>query len=279
MEWLTDELTGLARAGSGKGPLVVAIHGGTYTSRYFDLPGHSLIDRAVANGLDVVAIDRPGYGGSPALSPAQMDIPGQAAFLVGALMPVWLRFGADHAGMFLIGHSIGAAIASTIVAAPGALPVIGLAISGVGLTTNPGDHERWAALPDLPLVAMPDAVKDMVMFGPAGSFDADMPHGGHVANAPAPKAELLSITGDWRAAAPDVLGRIAVPVHYRQAEFDRLWIVNQREIDGFTTALSATPLVDARMVPGAGHCIDHHRAGAGLQLQQLGFALECAARV
>jgi pimeloyl-ACP methyl ester carboxylesterase len=280
MTRLMQDLTGISRIGNGSGkPLIVAVHGGTYTSQYFDLPSRSLIAAAEANGIDIVAIDRPGYAGSAMLAEGRMDIAGQAAFLVDALGKVWQQFGEGHTGLFLIGHSIGAAIAATIASAPGALPVIGLAISGVGLRTNPGDHERWAALPDLPTVTMPPEIKDLVMFGPAGSFDADMPQAGHVANAPAPKAELLSITGSWASDAPGVLGRIAVPVHYRQAEFDRLWIIDQAEIDGFAGALRSSPLVDARMVPGSGHCIDHHRAGPALHLQQLGFALECAARL
>ena len=29
-------------------PLVIALHGGTYTSTYFDIPGYSLLDRAAA---------------------------------------------------------------------------------------------------------------------------------------------------------------------------------------------------------------------------------------
>lgn len=40
-------------------PLVVALHGGTYTSEYFDIPGYSLLDRASAEGIPVIAIDRP----------------------------------------------------------------------------------------------------------------------------------------------------------------------------------------------------------------------------
>lgn len=41
-------------------PLVIAIHGGTYTSTYFDVPGYSLLDRAAALGIPSIAIDRPG---------------------------------------------------------------------------------------------------------------------------------------------------------------------------------------------------------------------------
>jgi pimeloyl-ACP methyl ester carboxylesterase len=276
---LTSRLTGRNNAGGSRGgPLVVAIHGGTYNSAYFDLPGRSLIDRATANGVAAVAIDRPGYYGSPMLPAEDMDLFGQAAFLRDALGEVWNRFGADSKGVVLIGHSIGAAISTIVAASSPEWPLLGLAVSGLGLRTNPGDHERWLSLPNVPLVSVPDEVKDLVMFGPPGSFDADMPAASYFAGAPAPKAELLSITGAWEPAAHENLGRVTVPVHYRQADCDRLWIVDQREVDGFAAALVGSPLVDARMVAGVGHCIDFHRIGPAFQLQQLGFALECAAR-
>lgn len=273
---LTHQLSGrLNGLGATGGPLVVAIHGGTYSSAYFDLPGRSLLERAAANGISAVAIDRPGYGASQLLAEEAMDIAGQAMFLSDCLDEVWSKYGEGASGVVLIGHSIGAAIAATIAAGTPSWPLLGLAISGVGLITNPGDHERWLALPDIPLVAMPDEVKDHVMFGPHGSYDADMPAASHAANTTAPRAELLAITGAWHDGAPDVLGRITVPVHYRQAEFDRLWIVNQLEVDKFAAALGASSRVDARLAVGTGHCIDFHRIGPAFQLQQLGFALEC----
>lgn len=279
MAHLTSGLSGRRNGVEpASGPLVIAIHGGSYSSAYFDLPGRSLLQRATANGIAALAIDRPGYEASPILAPGQMDIAGQGEFLAGALGELWHAFGGDSSGVVLIGHSIGAAIAATVASLNPAWPLLGLAISGVGLATNPGDHEMWQSLPDLPLVDMPAPVKDQVMFGPPGSFADDMPEASHTADAPVPKAELLSITGDWHGVARDVLGRIAVPVHYRQAEFDRLWIVDRREVDGFAACLSRSPLVDARMVEGVGHCIDFHRIGPAFQLQQLGFALECVAR-
>ena len=276
---LTSRMSGRSNAGGAPGgPLIVAVHGGTYSSAYFDLPGRSLLTHAAANGIAAVAIDRPGYGTSPMLAANDMDLFGQAAFLRDAMSEIWERFGKDSKGVVLIGHSIGAAISAIVAAGAPEWPLIGLAVSGVGLRTNPGDHERWQALPDVPLVTLPDAVKDQVMFGPARSFAADMPAASHAAGAPAPKAELLSITSAWEPAAADILGRVAVPVHYRQAEFDRLWIVDRGEVGRFGAAISRSPLVDARLMEGVGHCIDFHRIGAAFQLQQLGFALECAAR-
>ena len=275
---LTKRLSGRTNELREHGPLLVAIHGGTYTSAYFDVPGCSLLERAAINGVSAVAIDRPGYADSPMLPTGQMTLAEQGAFLRTALGEVWDELGGGHEGIVLIGHSIGAAIAATIASLQPDWPLLGMALSGVGLTTTPGDHERWQSLPDIPLVELPAEVKDMVMFGPEGSFDPAMPAATHSANAPAPKAELLGITGVWHDDAPGVLGRIRVPVHYRQAQFDRLWIVDQSQIDGFAAALSAAPFVDARLTTGAGHCIDFHHLGAAFQLQQLGFALECAAR-
>jgi len=261
-------------------PLVIAIHGGTYTSAYFDIAGCSLFAQAAANRIPLIAPDRPGYEGSLALPAAEMNIAGQARYLTAALQDAWQHHGAGTAGIVLIGHSIGGAIAAQIAAnlaaAPGEVPLLGLAISGVCLNTPPEFGPLWAQLPDTPMVGMPPPVKDMVMFGPDGSFDPAVVRASDSANSEAPKAELLDIVGGWHANAHEILGRIEVPVHYRQAEVDRLWIVNQGEVDGFAAALSHSPRVDAEMMVGTGHCIDLHHVGRALQLQQLGFALQCA---
>lgn len=262
---------------TGAMPLVVAIHGGSYTSAYFDIPGRSLIDRAAVLRIPIAALDRPGYGDSSPMPPAEATIAGQAQHLVPALGEIFARHGDGCAGIVLIGHSIGGAIAATIASAPGDLPLIGLAVSGVGLRTPPEFGPMWASLPDEPFVELPLPLKDQVMFGPPGSFDAAVPVLTHAADAPAPRAELIDIVGDWQERVGDVLGRIAVPVHYRQAEFDHLWTVDEGEVSGFAAALSAAPRVDAAMMRGTGHCIDFHHVGAAFQIQQLGFALQCAA--
>ena len=256
-------------------PLVIAIHGGTYSSRYFDVEGHSLLDRAARNGIPAIAIDRYGYGETPFTD--DMSILGQAAALSHALGQVWDEHRDEARGVVLVAHSIGAAIALGVAGRPGDWPLLGVAVSGIGVRT-PGSHaEMWNSLPDLPTVNMPVPVKDQLMFGREGSFGAHMPGASHVANTSVPKAELVDIVGGWQAQAAEVCAAITVPVHYRQAEHDALWVVDQGEVDAFAARFPRSPRVDAAMVRDTGHCMDFHTVGAALHLQQLGFALQCAA--
>ena len=68
MERLFGDFSGLMRKPEGVlaagTPLIVAIHGGTYTSAYFDMPGYSLLDRAAANGcrLSIAHARLPSFG-------------------------------------------------------------------------------------------------------------------------------------------------------------------------------------------------------------------------
>ena len=257
----------------GAAPLVIAVHGGTYNSTYFDVADHSLLDRAARNGIAAIAIDRYGYGGTPFIE--DMSILGQAAALRDALVTVWEEHRGEATGVVLIGHSIGAAITLGVASDPGPLPLLGVAVSGIGVRT-PGAHsEMWNSLPDLPTVEMPVPVKDQLMFGRPGSFAAVMPAASHIANSPVPKAELVDIVGGWQQHAGDTCAAVRVPVHYRQAEHDQLWIVDQSEIDAFAARFTAAPRIDAAMMRDTGHCMDFHAVGAALQLQQLGFALQC----
>ncbi len=258
-------------------PLVVAIPGGSYTSAYFDLRGHSLLDVAESMGVPVLAIDRPGYGSSPSLSGAASSIQGQAEFLTSALKEAWQRYGSSTRGIVLIGHSIGGAIATSIAAQNDSeLPIIGLAVSGVGLHVPPQFPGMWASLPNTPTIEFPVPLKDEIMFGPEGSYLDVMPAASYMANAPAPRQEIMDIVTTWIEKVREIAGRVRVPVHYRQGEFDRLWIVDETEVKQFGEAFTASPKVDAALVKGTGHCMDFHCIGMTLQTQQLGFALQCA---
>lgn len=258
-------------------PLIVTLHGGTYTSQYFDIPGYSLLDRAAALGIPTIALDRPNYAASSPLDTDGSIILANADVLTHAIGEIWRGYGSGTAGVVLIAHSIGGAVATAIAAAPQQWPLLGLATSGCLVRVPAESRAAWESLPDIPMIDLPTPMKDQVMFGPAGTYAEGMPAASHPSNTLVPKAELLDITGGWIERRPEMCGRVAVPVHHRQGEFDALWVTSQAEIDEFRAGFAAAPWIDARLQTGSGHCIDFHRPGAAFQLSQLAFALECAA--
>lgn len=258
-------------------PLVIALHGGTYSSQYFDIPGHSLLERATTAGVPVIALDRPNYGESTPLESDGSIILDNAEVLSTVIESIWQQHGAGTAGVVLIAHSIGGAIATAIAANPKTWPLLGLATSGCLVRVPAESRKAWEDLPPIPMIDLPVPLKDQVMFGPAGSYAPEMPAASHPANAPVPRAELLDITGEWIENRAGVCARVAVPVHHRHAEFDALWITDQNEVDDYRAGFTASPAVDAELYPGVGHCIDFHSVSEAFQNEQLAFARKCAA--
>lgn len=256
-------------------PLVVALHGGTYTSAYFDVPGYSLLERAAAVGVPALAIDRPGYLNSTRVEEGESIILANAQVLDHLISELWDEFGSGTSGVVLIGHSIGGAVVTALAARRPSWPLLGIAISGCLLEVPGESRAAWDALPDTDFVELPAPMKDFVMFGPNWTHHEQMPEAGHVADAPVPRAELLDITGGWIGRVRSVAAQVAVPVHSRQGEFDKLWITDEQQVADFGAAFTGAPSVDARLVRSAGHCIDFHRSSAAFQLEQLAFALGC----
>jgi pimeloyl-ACP methyl ester carboxylesterase len=130
-------------------PLVIALHGGTFTSAYFDVPGYSLLDRAKSLSIPILAIDRPSYGRSTRVEDTGSIILKNAEVLDHLIGELWDASGARTAGIVLIGHSIGGAIATALAARHPSWPLLGIAISGCLLQVPPESADAWAA-PELP---------------------------------------------------------------------------------------------------------------------------------
>jgi pimeloyl-ACP methyl ester carboxylesterase len=254
--------------------VIVAIHGGSYTSAYFDVVGHSLLRRAAAVGFRAIALDRPGYGESTPLPTGEETIARNAQRLDAAVGQVWSEFGHGAAGIVLVGHSIGGAIAIAIAALRPSWPLMGIAVSGVGLMLPPQVGGLYAATPDA-LISVPPEAKDSMLFGPRWTHSEDMPAASHIADAPVPRRELQDIFETWPHNVRELAAKVVVPVHYRQGEWDSLWVVDARQIDEFGAAFSGSPEVDAAIVRSTGHCIDFHRLGLSFHLEQLSFASRC----
>jgi pimeloyl-ACP methyl ester carboxylesterase len=277
-------LSGRARLpenGDPNRPLIIAIHGGTYSSKYFDIEGYSLLDRANAQHLPIFAIDRPGYGKSADYASASPNIAHNAEILESAIHEIWRNNSHQARGVVLIGHSIGGAICIALAARQPTWPLLGIAASGVGLDPVPESKSKWNEIPpSQTLVSIPMEAMNGFFFGPEGTYDpAVMPQASYAAGAPAPRSELIDISLGWPKIVTKLAAKVTVPVHYRQPEFEKLWPVNDALIRQFADAFTNSPEVDAAMLEGAGHCIDFHRVGEQFQLQQLAFAKRCAERV
>jgi pimeloyl-ACP methyl ester carboxylesterase len=256
-------------------PLIVALHGGTYTSMYFDVPGFSLIDQAAALGIPILAVDRPSYGSTPQVPDSESIIFTNAEVLDTLIVELWETHGAGTAGVVVIGHSIGGAVTTALAARHPSWPLLGIAISGCLLEVPKESGGAWAALPDTYLVELPAPIKDFLMFGPDWTYGETMPEAGHAANAQVPKAELIDITSTWIDNVRATAAKVTVPVHSRQGEFDNLWVTDDQQVADFGAIFTGAPVVDAKLFRNAGHCIDFHRGSRAFQLEQLAFALEC----
>lgn len=253
-------------------PTIVAIHGGTYTSAYFDVPGHSLMDNAIQNGFNIIAIDRPGYGVSTPLEDAPDLIQKNAEHLNNLLPAVLRELGFAGDPVFLIGHSIGGAIVISMAALRPAWKLSGIAVSGVGIKTPPADAENYAHLPQQYFVELPTPMKDVVMFGPPETVPPDMPAASYIANTTVPRSELTDITGGFGERLASLAANVQVPLHYRQGAHEKLWLVSEKMIQDFGKLFSSAGKVDVGLVSDSGHCIDFHKCGKKFQMEQLAFA-------
>jgi pimeloyl-ACP methyl ester carboxylesterase len=267
-------ISGIAAPFQKSGPLLVCIHGGSYTSRYFDIPGASLLDRAAANGISAVALDRPCYGGSSALKGEDVTFRHNADQLSAAVNELWKAHGKNHSGVVLLGHSIGGAIAMIMSSQRQPWPLLGLVISGIGDALPPGVADVWHSMPPGQPVTLAPEQRAAFMFGPEDTFE---PSGftDHLASASAvPVQELLEVVDRWPGEAREFASKIEVPVYYGVAEHEKLWVLNDKTVKEFVSAFSRAPYIESHVERGAGHCLDHHRAGAGFQLRELAFVLE-----
>jgi len=259
-------------------PLIAALHGGTYTSRYFDVAGSpegSFMDTAAASGYQVVSFDRPNYGGSSPLAPDQNTFDRHAELLADAIAQAARHFSAHR--VLLVGHSIGGMIALMIAAGETDFPLVGVSATGMGAVIPVGGAAQ--ALGSLPVdqtVDLPYDQRDQVMFGPDFTHSAAAVAQAHGSYAPVPVSELFQAPRWPVERLPGLAPKVRVPVHNALAEFDALWDSSPANVARFAEFFTAVPFIEASVARNTGHSIDHHTLGHALHLRQLAFASECA---
>jgi pimeloyl-ACP methyl ester carboxylesterase len=261
------------------GPLLVALHGGSYTSRYFDVPGHSLLERAAANNIAAVALDRPGYANSAALPPEEHTFDRSAGILSTAIGRLWDDYGPPHDGVVLVGHSIGAAISVHLAAKQPEWPLLGIALSGIHDVAPAQVRNAWDAMPAGQPVTFTPEQRRTFFYGPDWTIEPDIVQRAEISAAPVPLSELLEVVGRWPEEAAGLAARVTVPVHYLAFEFERLWTIDAATVRDFAAHFTASPLVASELMPGIGHDADHHRNSQAFHLRQFAFALDCVHRM
>lgn len=289
-------------------PLLVAIHGSSYSASYFDADAtRSAVPWSTALGVPVVAIDRPLYQGTSSFYPLPAGTTYHeqlALWLHRYILPaVWHEFGRGRGCSSVVLHCHSLAVPSAVLAAGRvaaeaargevpAYPLAGMTVSGLGSQLTPALAALHAARTTTTTTPPPPPPTDQVpAFAPrhaAKAKDDRMIQAGTVDPAvyalteqldnPMPYAEVHQYGQIW---FPDgwrkLCGAVAVPVLIGMAEHDRLWMGTEEHVREFAGGFTGAERVDASVVKGAPHCIELSYVGQEWYARNFRWALECAA--
>lgn len=251
-------------------PLLVCIHGGGTNGGYFDLKGNSTLAAAHARGLPVLLPNRPGHGGS---APPRTDrVIAEAADAISALIAeAGPRIGGD--GIVVIGHSIGGAVALNLVGGCPELPFRGVAVSGIG------DHPSEAAECWLEGVLAGSAPEPPAsfFFGPEGTYSWRGPAALRRAAESWRRDEVIEVMTAWPERFEAVAAAIRVPVQFRLAEHEQIWLTGTTSLTRIAAALCRAAEIDVALLPEGGHLYEAHKRGPELVADQLSFLTAAAA--
>ena len=254
--------------------LVVALHGGTYDSAFYDTGAGSLLAAGAALDLCVVALDRPGYGAATGIGPQWCSFEGQTKLLTEAIAAV-IR-DVEPAGTVLIGHSIGGMLALSTAAA-GGVDLLGVEVSGIGAVWRPGMLEMWSSfIGDVPAIEVPAVPHAQVMFGPAGTYTEAQQQADAAMIRPMPMPELRDVVR-WTDQFPKAAAAVSVPVSLTYPEHDNIWATDEAARSAAAGLFTAAPAVRVETLGGAGHSGELHKPARSYVLRQLAFVEACLA--
>ena len=278
-------------------PLIVCLHGGTYTSSYFNAgKATSALKIAETSGVPLIAVDRPGYKNStalPLIPEGTTFLQEEGKHLHRYILPkIWQEYGisSDATTIVVLAHSLGSP--SAIIAA--ALharevqpnyPLGGLIMSGWGtVNTRPSSAPRHMidTMTVNGRINWPLEHKDAPMFGadPEGrslrvapeilNMTAQLDHS-------LSRGELEDGTFYWLDYWHDYARDVKVPVMYGMGEHDGLWKATKENVEDFARAFTSSQRIERGVVLEAPHCMELSRFGRGWITRFVGFAVECAA--
>jgi pimeloyl-ACP methyl ester carboxylesterase len=251
--------------------LLVCIHGGGCNSHYFDLNGCSMAQEATTRGYCVLLIDRPGYGGNPAL-PTQHPI-AESAPAIRRFIDECRAHVPEADGVAIVGHSIGGAIALHLASGCGDWPLTGIAISGIGEQPAPAIREIQLP-PEAEKVDPPATLTDSLFFAGGEPLSWKAIASLRKAAELWLVAEVTDVMETWPRQWPEIARSIRVPVHLRLAEHERIWGSGEDAVRRMAARLS-NAASDAELLRGGGHLFEVSKRGPELLRAQLDFLDRC----
>ncbi|KAL4948659.1 hypothetical protein BDW69DRAFT_198726 [Aspergillus filifer] len=271
-------------------PLVIALHGGCYDSRYFDaLPKYSASLTSAAYGIPFISIDRPSYGRTSSISPVPEGsdfFQETGTWLHRYILPaLWSEFGAPNkcTSLVILAHSLGV-IGGIIAAALHAqdnnplYPLAGLITSGMG--NSQSASAKSTSLPHIEVdeehMLFPPELKDAVMFKPDTTVPEILDACARL-NAVSPTAEITRFADLWLPGWKEWAARVSVPVMFALVDGDPFFVADESELEICVEAFRNSARVDGSLVKGAPHCMELSHWSQGWYARCFGFAMECSA--
>ncbi|KAL8995907.1 MAG: hypothetical protein Q9188_006700, partial [Gyalolechia gomerana] len=161
-------------------PLIVALHGGTYSAHYYDAtPSNSALPYSKFLNVPFVSLNRPGYLDSTALpTPIPQNstyCQEEGKYLHHEILPaIWKAYSEEHgvSSIVILAHSLSAPM-TIVAAALNALedrksyPLAGIILSGFGTSLNHDTvtlmHPYLPTAPDATHAVLPTFVKSEIM--------------------------------------------------------------------------------------------------------------------
>lgn len=271
-------------------PLVVGLHGSTYSSSYFDADSkHTAAIPSIAFGVPFVSIDRPCYGDTSPTSPIPegSSFPQETGSWLHryALPALWSQIGKPNGCncIVLLSHSLGS-MGAIIAAATHAqdeqpsYPLGGIIISGLGERLIPEMAENPASEPNVPpdQVVFPLEIKDAMMFRP-GTVDPEILNHSKRLDHPTPLTEIASLRDVWLPTWREWAAHVAAPVMFAIAEQDCFFVGTEEHVRKCTSAFTMSERADGSWIKGAPHCMELSYWSQGWYARCFGFAMECSA--
>lgn len=260
-------MSGLLAVAPQPRAVIVALHGGATTSRYFDCPGRpelSLLRTGPELGFTVLALDRPGYGSSAAhaerVAPAERRVD-----LAYAAVDRFLDGLPRGAGLFLLAHSIGSELALRMATDDRAASLLGLELAGTGR------HHHDVALE---ILNGGRTGLQGLIWQPAHLYPAEVVGGASIGSR-GPAYELGVVQG-WAARDfPRLAARVRIPVHFSLGEHELVWRSGPDGLADVTAMFTAAPRVTASEQAYAGHNVSLGLTARAYHLKVFSFVEEC----